>query len=130
LESEDVFSQSDISGKLSTQRINTQRMKVTANKLSELTLGLLVFVNSLAIIIYMAFISLICEDGLSGGLCVKQLDNRFFLVQIFINLCFTTFYILKINKRKWGILLINLLLTTVIYTVAAALHSISKAGLW
>lgn len=90
----------------------------------------MVLANSFVIIVFMTINSFVCEDGLSGGECVKHLDNRVFLFQIVTNLLFTTYYLLKIDKGKWSILLLNILLTTIIYVVVATLHSISKAGLF
>jgi len=105
-------------------------MTETTNKLSKLTFGQMVFINSIVIIVFMTINSFVCEGGLSGGECVKHFDNRFFAFQIVINLLFAVYYLVKIDKSKWGVLLLNLLLTTIIYVVAATLHSISKAGLF
>jgi len=90
----------------------------------------MVFINSILIIAFMIINSFFCPDGLIGGECVKHLDNRVFLFQMTANLLFAGYYLFKINKGKWGILFLNILLTTIIYVVAATLHSISKAGLY
>lgn len=105
-------------------------MIIKANKLSKLTWGQMVLVNSVMIIVFMTVNSFVCQDGLSGGECVKHLDNRVFLFQMTANLLFTGYYLFKIDKSKWGILSLNLFLTAIIYIVAATLHSISKAGLF
>lgn len=105
-------------------------MAATTKKLSNLTLGKMVFVNSIVIIIFMTFNSIVCEGGMSGGMCVKHLDNQIFPFQIVANFLFAAYYLLKIDKSKWGILLLNLVLTIIIYIVAATIHSISKAGLF
>jgi hypothetical protein len=105
-------------------------MTATTNKLTRLTLGQMVFINSIVIIVFMTINSYVCSDGLVGGDCVKHLDNRFFLFQMTANLFFAGYYLLKIDKGKWGILTFNLLLTTIIYIIAATLHSILKAGLF
>ena len=105
-------------------------MTATTNKLSKLTLGQMVFTNSIVIIVFMTINSFVCEDGLSGGECVKHLDNQVFLFQLVTNLLFAVYYLLKIDKSKSSVLLLNLVLTTIIYVVAATLHSISKAGLF
>ena len=90
----------------------------------------MVLINSFVIIVFMTVNSILCPDGLSGGACVKQLDNRVFLVQMIANFLYAAYYLHKIDKGKWVMLLVNILLTTVIYIVAATLHSISKAGLF
>ena len=105
-------------------------MTATTNKLSRLTLGQIVFGNSAVIIVLMTINSLVCSDGLVGGDCVKHLDNRAFLFQMTANLLFAGYYLLKVDKRKWGILCLNFLLTTVVYIIAATLHSILKTGLF
>jgi hypothetical protein len=105
-------------------------MTATADKLLKLTLGQMVLINSVVIIVFITINSFVCPDGLSGGECVKHLDNRVFLFQMIANLLFTGYYLLKIDKSKWGILTLNLFLTTIIYIAAATLHSISKAGLF
>ena len=104
-------------------------MAVKENKLLKLTLGQMVLINSVVILVFMIVNSFVCPDGLSGGECVKQLDNRLFLLQMITNFLFAG-YLLKIDKGKWGILTLNLFLTTIIYIIAATLHSISKAGLF
>lgn len=74
--------------------------------------------------------SYICQDGLSGGECVKEKDNFMFLILIGLNIAFYIFYLLKADSKKWLMLLLNLLLTGVIYVIAAVIHSITKAGLF
>lgn len=105
-------------------------MTATTNKFSRLTLGQMVFANSIVIIVFMTINSFVCSDGLVGGECVKHLDNQVFPFQIVSNLLFAVYYLLQIDRSKWGVLLLNLLLTTIVYVVAATLHSISKAGLF
>ena len=100
------------------------------NKLTKLTLGQMVLINSVATIVFMTFNSFVCPDGLIGGDCVKQLDNRVFLFQIIANFLFAGYYLHKIDKDKWVMLLVNIFLTIAIYFVAGTLHSISKAGLF
>src|SRR5688500_8062095 len=103
-------------------------MTAATNKLSRLTLRQMVFANSIVIIIFMTINSFVCADGLVGVDCVKHLDNWAFLFQMTANLFFAGYYLLKIDKGKWGILTLNLLLTTIVYIIAATLHSILKAG--
>lgn len=103
---------------------------MTAGKLTRLTLGQLVFMNSTIIILFMTINSFVCPEGMIGGDCVKHLDNKVFLFQITMNMLFAGYYLFKIDKSKWGILLLNVLLTLIIYIVATTLHSISKAGLF
>jgi hypothetical protein len=105
-------------------------MTATTNTLIRLTLGQMVFTNSIVIIVFMTINSFVCSDGLVGGDCVKHLDNRVFLFQMTANLFFAAYYLFKIDKMKWGILSLNFLLTTIVYIIAATLHSILKAGLF
>jgi len=105
-------------------------MTARENKLLKLTLGQMVLINSVVIIVFMTVNSFVCPDGLSGGECVKQLDNSLFVFQMIANFLFAGYYLHKIDKGKWVILLINIFLTTIIYIVAGTLHSISKAGLF
>lgn len=72
----------------------------------------------------------VCPDGLCGGECVKHLDNKMFLFQAIANILFAAYYLIKVDKNKWGIIFLNFLLIAIIYIVAATLHSISKAGLF
>jgi hypothetical protein len=74
--------------------------------------------------------SFVCRDGFSGGECVKSLDNRIFFVQVSVYIVLSIVYVFKFDKRKWWKLLLGLLAITVIYVVAATLHSISKAGMF
>lgn len=90
----------------------------------------MVLINFVVIIVFMTVNSIVCPDGLSGGECVKRLDNRVFLFQMIANFLFAWYYLLRINKGKWQILLVNIFLTTIIYIIAGTLHSISKAGLF
>ena len=99
------------------------------NKLLNLTLGQMVFINSFVILVFMTVNSVVCPDRLTGGGCVKHLDNRIFLIQMIANFLFGG-YLLGIDKSKWGIVTLNLFLTTIIYIISATLHSISKAGLF
>jgi hypothetical protein len=78
----------------------------------------------------MYVVSYICPDGLLGGECVKKFDNRMFFVLLGLNVLFSLYYLVKVDKNKWGVLLLNLIIVTVIYVVCATLHSISKAGLF
>ena len=105
-------------------------MTAPKNKLLMLTLGQMVLVNAVVVIVFMTINSFVCPDGLSGGECVKHLDNKFFLFQMVANLLFAGYYLLKVDRNKWGVLSLNLFLTTIIYIIAATLHSISKAGLF
>ena len=105
-------------------------MTAITNKLTKLTLGQMVLINIVVIIIFMTINSFVCEDGLSGGECIKHLDNQVFAIQMIVNLAFSGYYLYKTNRGKWRILFLNFLLTTIIYLVAATLHSISKSGLF
>jgi hypothetical protein len=104
-------------------------MPIIKNKLSNLSLGKLILINTAAIIAFMSINSLICSNEGNGD-CIKKLDNRVFLFQIIANFLFAWYYIIKIDKAKWIMLLVNILLITAIYFVAGTLHSISKAGLF
>ena len=105
-------------------------MTATSNKLLNLTLGQLVLINSVVTVVYMTINSFVCQDGLTGGECVKHLDNQVFKFQIVVNLLFTGYYLLKQDKGKWRILILNLLFVIIIYMITATLHSISKSGLF
>ena len=105
-------------------------MTTISNKLSKLTLKQLIFINSAVIIISMIIISSVCPDGLIGGECAKELDNKMFLLLIIANLVFAVYCIYKTGKNKLGILALNLFLTVMFYTIAGTIHSISKAGLF
>jgi hypothetical protein len=99
-------------------------------KLQTLTLGQIVFTNTVVIIAFMSINSFVCPDGSIGGNCVKRLDERIFLLQMIANFLFAWYYLSRIDKSKWRMHLVNILLTIVIYFLAATLHSISKAGLF
>ena len=98
--------------------------------LNKTTLLHLLGTNTLFIIIFMTLNSQLCSDGYSGGQCVKDKDNFMFFILIGLNIAFSLFYLSKADTKKWPILLGNLLLTIVIYFVAAIIHSISTAGLF
>lgn len=78
----------------------------------------------------MIFASHFCEDGLLGGECVKHLDNKMFLVLIITNLIGGLTYIIKTNRKRWLVIYLSVLVTSFLYVIMAALHSISKAGLF
>ena len=105
-------------------------MIAKANKLAKLTLGQMVLINSAVITVFIIVNSIVCGDGLIGGECVKDLDSRIFIIQMINNILFAVYYLYKIDKSKWGILILNAIVTTVIFIIAATLHSISKAGLF
>lgn len=100
------------------------------NKLTTPTLGQMILINSVVIIVFMTVNSFVCADGSVRGDCVKHLDNRVFLFQMIANFLFAGYYLHKIDKGKWGMLLVNIFLTIAIYFVAGTLHSISYAGLF
>lgn len=105
-------------------------MTTITNTISKLTLGQMFFANAMLIVVYMTINSFVCEDGFSGGECVKHLDNRVFIFQVAANVLFAMYCLFKIGKGKWGILFFNILLTIIVYIIAVTLHSISKAGLF
>jgi hypothetical protein len=74
--------------------------------------------------------SFICPEKSISGDCVKRLDERVFPFQIIANFIFAWYYLHKIDKTKWRILLLHIFLTSIIYFVAGTIHSISKAGLF
>ena len=100
------------------------------NKLQKLQVGHLILSNLLFIILFMVINSIICEDGLTGGECVKHKDNFIFIIQMVLNFLFYVFYLIIVDRKKWGMLLVNVLLTGVIYIIAATLHSTTKSGLF
>jgi ABC-type transport system involved in cytochrome c biogenesis permease subunit len=90
----------------------------------------IVAINFLVMIIFMICASLICENGLMGGECVKHADNKMFLVLLMVNLIGGLIYIFKSNRKGWLTIFLSIFLTSVLYVIMATLHSISKAGLF
>ena len=86
--------------------------------------------NIVIIILAMYVISYFCADGLLGGECVKKYGNRMYFVLLGVNLLFLLYYLIKLDKHKLGILLLNIVIVSVVYTICAILHSISKSGLF
>ena len=100
------------------------------NKLYNINLKFLVISNLIAMGLYMTINSFICEDGLSGGECVKNNDNKLFLIQIAINSILLIVNLWK-NGSKSLIMFskfFSLLILT--YSILGTIHSISKAGLF
>ena len=97
-------------------------------KLQGINLGVLLVVNIFIIIAFMSYNPSACGDGLSGGECVKHKDNFLFLIQIMANVGFSAFYLIAVNKKKWLMLTLSLVLTTFFYIIAATLHSFNESG--
>jgi hypothetical protein len=104
-----------------------EKMTTFLNKITFLNLLL---TNTLLIIVYMTIGSYLCDDGLSGGECVKEKDRILFPILLGLNLAFCVLFLLKGDKEKRWILLPNIVLMLVIFYVAAFMHSVFKAGLW
>ena len=66
------------------------------NKLINLTLGQMVLINSVVIIVFMTVNSFVCPDGLIGGDCIKQLDNRVFVFQMLANFLFAGYAVVGV----------------------------------
>jgi len=96
----------------------------------ELSFGYLIGINSIVILAFMLITSFVCPEGLSGGECVKSLDNKIFFIQVVVYLFMSIVYLVKFDNRKWLKLLVGLIVITLIYVLAATMHSISKAGLF
>jgi len=86
--------------------------------------------NCAFILLFMVVISIVCGEGLNGGECVKSLDNRVFAAQLLCNIVFSIYYLLHMIENKWHVVILNLIVTAIFYSIAAMLHSISKAGFW
>jgi hypothetical protein len=98
--------------------------------ISQFNLKDIVLINVVILVMFMVFASYICDDGLEGGECVKNYDNRFFPLLIFSNVLFSVFTIYKGGFEKAGMLLLNILIVIILFFVFATCHSISKAGLF
>ena len=98
--------------------------------ISQFTLKDIVLINVVILITFMVIASFMCDDGLTGGECVKNYDNRFFSILIFANVLFSTFTLYKSGSRKLGMLLLNILIMIILFFVFATCHSISKVGLF
>ncbi len=97
--------------------------------LKNINLKFLLLVNFVFILIFMNIVSLTCPDNYAGIECVHSRDNKFFLLQCLLNLIFSAIYLIKIDKSKWKIFLLNFILLPTIYMIMAFIHSISKCGL-
>ena len=97
--------------------------------LKNINLKFLLLVNFVFTVMFMSIVSLNCPDNYIGIKCVHTIDNRCFLLQATLNLIFTAFYLIKIDKSKWKIFLLSLILLPITYTIMAFIHSISKCGL-
>ena len=95
--------------------------------LNNLTLKNVLSVNILITIFFMIINSILCEEGLSGGECVKHKDNFAFTIQICLNLILTLLVVL-VDRSKAKILILNIGITLAFFVVAGTLYSISKAG--
>lgn len=90
----------------------------------------LVIGNSLIILIFMICSSFYCGESFIGGECVKRVDNRMFIVLLSTNIIGGIFYYIKTKKNILLSLILNIIITSVLYVVMATIHSISKAGLF
>lgn len=97
--------------------------------LKNINLKFLLLVNFVFILIFMNIVSLTCPDNYAGIECVHSRDKKFFLLQCLLNLIFSAIYLIKIDKSKWKIFLLNFILLPMIYMIMAIIHSISKCGL-
>lgn len=91
---------------------------------------ILLSINIVLIICYMSINSLVCPSSYSGGECVKRLDQFCFYAQVALNILFSIYVLVKGDKSFFGWSLVSLVATSVVFYVAAIIHSISKAGLW
>jgi hypothetical protein len=99
-------------------------------RIGELSFGALIGANSLIMLCFMVINSFVCPGGFTGSECVKNWDSRIFFIQGFGYVVLSIVYLFNFDRRKWLKLLLGLLTITVIYVVAATLHSITKAGMF
>lgn len=97
--------------------------------LDNINLTFLILFNFIFTLVFMNIVSLNCPDNYSGIECVHKNDNLLFFTQFILNLLFSIFYLIKVNKLKWKIFLINIVLLPFLYIIMAFFHSISKCGL-
>lgn len=99
------------------------------NKLSQINLKYLILINGIVMLMFMTINSFYCKEGLIGGDCVKRNDNVAFLIQKSINIVFSIYFIVAIDKKKWVLFLLNFISLIILYTMLATIHSITKAGI-
>jgi len=97
---------------------------------NKLALRHLLLTNLLIILTFVFINSQTCDFGLTCGQMVKEKDNFMFIIQIVLNIVFSVIYLIKADNIKWGMLILNLVFTTLIYFVVAVYISIAKAGLF
>jgi hypothetical protein len=90
----------------------------------------IVSINVVVMIVFMVVSSYVCDNGLTGGECTKHYDNRFFIILTLANLFFSVFSIYKNGSRKLGMLFLNLMILTILFTIFATLHSVFTVGLF
>lgn len=81
-------------------------------------------------IVFMIGNSFLCTKDISGGECIKSLDNYVFAIQIGLNVAFSLFFFFKINQQNWWKLIVNILILTIFYIISAFLHSVLQIGLF
>ncbi len=91
---------------------------------------ILLSINIVVIICYMGINSFVCPSSYSGGECVKRLDLFCFYTQVALNILFSIYALVKGDKFFFWWSLLSLVTTSVVFYVAAIIHSISKVGLW
>jgi hypothetical protein len=92
----------------------------------------LLLINTFVIIFSMILIYNFTPDGWEGGTLGKKYGNIVFLILLALNLLYSFYYVIKINRsiERIVFLLLNLVAVYIIYVICAVLHSISKVGLW
>ena len=91
----------------------------------------LLLTNTFVIIFSMILIYIFTPDGWEGGTLGKKYGNLVFLILLALNLLYSFYYVIKINRSPKRILflVLNLIAFYVIYNICAIIHSISKVGL-
>ncbi len=92
----------------------------------------LFIINIIAIVLSMILIYHFTPSGYEGGALGKEYGNIFFLILVVLNLLYSLYYVIRINhsSEKISLLVLNLVVIFVTYTICATIHSIFKVGLW
>jgi hypothetical protein len=106
------------------------RLTKMISMFNKIALRHLLWTNLLIILTFVFINSQTCDYGFTCGQMVKEKDNFMFLILIVINVAFSIIYLIKATNIKWGMLILNLVFTALIYFVVAVYISIAKAGLF
>lgn len=97
----------------------------------KISIRTLLFINTFVIIFSMIWVCNHTPEGWEGGILSKEYGNIIFLLLMLLNLLYSIYYAIKINRTPKRILflLLNVIAIFVIYTICAVILSISKIGL-